>query len=97
MKSLPVLDDNQIQTLTLIVQERLRQEKLKKEGRFKHSLADVPGLTDPEKLAILMEEVGEVARAVSEARGNVNDKHNNDLLDELTQVAALCMAWMEAL
>jgi NTP pyrophosphatase (non-canonical NTP hydrolase) len=42
-----------------------------------------------QKLTILMEEVGEVARAILE-----HDVQN--LREELTQVAALAVAWLEA-
>lgn len=43
-------------------------------------------------LAILMEEVGEVAESILE---NYEGKHH--LKNELTQVAAVCAAWAESL
>jgi hypothetical protein len=43
------------------------------------------------RLAILLEEVGEVARCLNEAHGI------NSLRDELTQVAACCVAWLEGI
>jgi NTP pyrophosphatase (non-canonical NTP hydrolase) len=49
-------------------------------------------LTDPKhQLAVLMEEVGEVARAILDKEG---DEH---LLEELAQVAAVVVVWIELL
>ena len=42
------------------------------------------------KLAVLQEEAGEVARAVL-------DMEASDLRTELTQTAAVCVAWLESL
>jgi NTP pyrophosphatase (non-canonical NTP hydrolase) len=56
------------------------------------SCAD-PELDDGTRLAILVEEVGEVAHALNERRvGNVED-----LRAELVQVAAVAFAWVEAI
>jgi hypothetical protein len=68
--------------------ERFRQETLKLEGKFKYTCAYK--LVPECKLAILAEEFGEVARAVCE-----ND--NANLCEELVQVAAVCVAWLESL
>ena len=82
--------------------ERLRQEQLKAEGRFKHTCAD-PEMNHVECLAVLVEEVGEVARAALELGGLVSDKHRDkvecelDLYKELIQVAAVAVAWAERL
>ncbi len=43
------------------------------------------------KMAVLTEEVGEVARAVLENRS----RDNKQLRDELIQVAAVAVAWLE--
>jgi hypothetical protein len=74
------------------VVERRRQDKLKAEGRFPYTAAD-PGCPDLERLAMLTEEVGEVGRALCAG------PHDGpqDLYKELTQVAAICLAWMEYL
>lgn len=80
--------------------ERLRQEQRKAEGRFEFTCAD-DGLTNAEKLAILVEEVGEVAREVLTqegrrlARDTVGTKEA--LRAELVQVAAVAVAWIEVL
>jgi len=84
-----------------VVRERLRQERLRAEGRFQFTCAE-EGLTNAEKLAVLMEEVGEVARDVL----NQEDRHlcTHDVVstpaklrEELIQVAAVAVAWAEAL
>lgn len=61
-------------------------------------------ITNAEKLAVLAEEFGEAAREVTEeiiARDRDDKKHElasrNRLRKELIQVAAVCVAWVEAL
>ena len=85
--------------LLAIVDERRRQEALKREGRFTHSCAD-EDMPDHEALAVLIEEVGEAARAMLESgRGisRANDAHGASLRQELIQVAAVALAWLEKL
>jgi len=83
--------------------ERLRQEQRKAEGRFTHTCADPdPGaMTDAEKLTVLVEEVGEVAREVltQDGRRLARDTEGTReaLRTELVQVAAVAVAWVEAL
>jgi NTP pyrophosphatase (non-canonical NTP hydrolase) len=67
--------------------ERERQERLKAQGKFAHTAADVD-LPCQMKLKILVEEVGEVARALCDG---------TNLREELVQVAAVALAWAEAL
>lgn len=69
--------------------ERDRQESLKRDGKFRFTCAD-PEMTSGEFLSVLMEEVGEVARALNE-----NDMKN--LREEIVQVAAVCVARLERL
>ena len=75
--------------LALVGAERDRQEALREEGSLVYTAAD---LDCPEvlRLAALVEEVGEVARALQEG-----DYEN--LAVELVQVAAVAVAWVEAL
>ena len=73
-----------------ILRERMRQEQLRAEGRFAHTAAD-PEMSDTAFLAVLMEEVGEVARAINDGEGAKR------LKDELVQVAAVCVARLELL
>lgn len=81
-----------------IVHERHRQDELKRAGRFTYTLAD-DGMTDAERLACLCEELGEIARLVLVRESLVTDGDAADavLRDELSQVAALAVAWMERL
>jgi NTP pyrophosphatase (non-canonical NTP hydrolase) len=78
--------------------ERFRQERLKAEGRFKHTL-DEASLTEAEKHACIAEELGEVARNVLARAGRVTDgdRTSEALHKELVQVAALSVAWLESL
>lgn len=80
--------------------ERERQEQLKANGRFRYTCADT-GLATSQKLAILVEEVGEAARAILEMQNLANDLHHSEpamaLRKELIQVAAVAVAWAESL
>jgi len=76
--------------------EMQRQQKLKEEGRFKYTCRD-PEMSHPERLAVLMEEVGEVARAILEGGKFANDTHNVNLRKELIQVAAVALSWAEGM
>jgi NTP pyrophosphatase (non-canonical NTP hydrolase) len=76
-------------------QERHRQEQLRREGRFTYTLATPDGMDDGEKLAALMEEVGEVARAILGDHDIVQD--GGDVRKELIHVAAVAVAWAESL
>ena len=80
--------------------ERFEQERLKAEGRFRFTCADSE-LSHGEKLAILTEEVGEVAQQVLEQpdRRLAFDSSGSrtELRKELTQVAAVAVAWVESL
>ena len=69
-----------------IIEERLRQVALKFAGKFEYTCADMIG--DFNKLAILVEEVGEVARDICEDR---------DVRTELIQCAAVICAWLESI
>ncbi len=84
-----------------VANERDRQETLRAEGRFAATCADEDGIGDAEKLAILVEEVGEVARQVltQSSRQLALDSlgTREGLRDELIQVAAVAVAWAEAL
>jgi NTP pyrophosphatase (non-canonical NTP hydrolase) len=74
-----VLDD--------VADERYRQERLKAAGKFAHTCADVE-LSDDACCRVLGEEFGEVCRAL-------NDGDLANLREELIQVAAVAVAWIE--
>jgi len=81
-----------------VARERERQEQLRADGKFAATCAttDKYEMTDPECLAVLAEEFGEVARAVCEGMpGNI--ENTASLRAELIQVAAVAVAWAERL
>lgn len=87
-------------TSELFVAEFHRQQKLKREGRFKYTCADNE-MNNGERLAVLVEEVGEVARALCELQQcNPHDTEGLQKLlhlkTELVQVGAVCLAWLES-
>lgn len=102
-------NDRLYNILNAIAKERVRQEELRKSGKFLWTCADSTQ-SNPRKLAVLAEEFGEVAREVTEElilRDKVRKdpcdcehifaKHRARLRAELIQVAAVCVAWCEAL
>jgi len=77
--------------------ERDRQEQLRAEGRFKFTCAS-PLMPWGMKLAALVEEVGEVATDSMALEGVVQETATpKGLYKELSQVAAICVAWMESI
>ncbi len=84
--------------LTTVGSERKRQLLLQQQGRFTYTLSD-DGMTDFERMACIVEEVGEVSRNVLARAGLATDGEVDDaaLHKELSQIAALCVAWMERL
>lgn len=79
-----------------ILEERQRQETLKARGKFQYTCADQE-MSDSDRLAVLVEEIGEVARAVLEEQKLAHENQvKGGLREELIQVAAVCMAWIES-
>ena len=83
--------------LTEVDGERTRQELLKVQGKFHATCATPYGLTEIERLAILAEEFGEVAKEVSDSLNNGGKFDLKALREELIQVAAVCVAWVEGI
>ena len=81
-----------------IRKELIRQEKLKAAGKFKYTAADVE-CPDLDRLAALMEEIGESATASMEERSTATprDEKPSSLRKELIQVAAVACAWVESI
>lgn len=73
----------------LIEAERERQDQFKASGKFTHTCADP--MDDLKRFAILSEEVGEIAHAINEGF-----EPGDNLLAEVVQVAAVCVAWIES-
>lgn len=84
--------------LDLINAERDRQDSLVAEGRLPWNCSN-PDIDDDHKLAPLTEEVGEVAKAllwIGEPDAFDLDFRRLELRDELVQVAAVSVAWLES-
>jgi hypothetical protein len=83
-----------------IAQERCRQEGLARAGKFSSTCASKI-MDDNRKLRVLVEEVGEVAQEIDfleNAKGALSRaKFSGQLREELTQVAAVAVAWLESL
>lgn len=70
--------------------ERGRQRALFRQGKIPHACED-PATSDAYRLGVLMEEVGEVGKAIHER------ERRAALYAELFQVAAVAVAWAESL
>lgn len=80
-------------------EERRRQQELKEAGRFLYTCADLE-MTDVQRGLVVGEEYGEVCRAVLNFDGLANDPGKANLMvlrKELVQLAAVTVAWVEAL
>ena len=82
--------------------ERVRQEKLFRTGKITLNVAS-PTPDVKRKLRVLVEEVGEVAQAIDQLELAENSPRGRmqywrfHLCEELIQVAAVTVAWMESL
>ena len=93
---------NHTEVLSLISVERKRQDRLKAEGKFPFTCADV-GLSHEQRFSILSEEVGEVARELNEANIKFHQMgypyhiclDGVRLRKELVQIGAIISAWLE--
>jgi len=72
-----------------IREERRRQELLFKAGKIPFNCAD-PNVDEGQKLPVLVEELGEVAKAIQ-------DVDYDQVRIELIQLAAVATAWAESL
>jgi NTP pyrophosphatase (non-canonical NTP hydrolase) len=88
----PLLITHHADVHGLVDDEVHRQLEMKRTGRFRYVCSDEE-MGAEECLAVLMEEVGEVARAILEHKRLANDTHNKDIKKELIQVAAAAIAW----
>lgn len=87
----------QEEIFTAIVLERDKQNAYKKAGKFMFTCAD-PEIGHMTACAVLMEEVGEAARAAMATLGlSKEPPEQADLKKELIQVAAVTVAWLEQL
>lgn len=78
-----------------VLDELARADRLQKEGRFQKTIGMC---NDFEALAVLVEEVGEVAHEVNETIGRTPDaEYVKRLRTELVQVAAMAVGWARRL
>lgn len=90
-----MLNDYQTRIYGEIQHEVARQVLLQEQGRFTHTPKD-SGVPDFVKFGMLAEEFGEVARCVlANARLVQEDASVDNLHEELVQVAAIAVAWLE--
>jgi len=87
--------------------ERLRQKQLLREGKIFFA-CDSPVVSHDRKLRVLTEELGEVAAAIDQIeilnplrqpRAELSEpstRAKNNLRDELAQIAAVAIAWLES-
>jgi len=80
----------------LIAVERLRVRRLQAVGKYKFS-TNSPTVSNGLKLAIVMEEIGEVAREIYEMhdKDDFTPQAKNRLRKELVQAAGTLVAWLE--
>ena len=100
LKTIQVHEDEE-KLLGDILNEYDRQIALRRAGKFWYTCEDSPGLSPSLKLGVLMEEVGEVARAILNMNGSANDmtikEAEVNLRTELVQVAAVAFAWLKGI
>lgn len=82
--------------LALIAAERLRQRQLFAKGKHRYTVSSpIVGWT--RKFRTLIEEVGELAEAVDQLEATPRSKPaRQHFQEELVQVAAVCVAWLES-
>ena len=79
-----------------IAQERCRQNALVAEGKFGWNCSTF-NIDCSLKLAVLMEEIGEVAKEIADSGVGMPAAAQKRMQTELVQVAAVAVAWLEAL
>ena len=90
-------DELRVAAWRMVLDERIRQEALIASGKFPYSNRELSTLDPASALAVLVEEVGEVARVLNDAREGITIGFVRDTRDEVTQVAAVALAWLEGL
>jgi hypothetical protein len=106
----PRLGKQQARICGEIIEERARQDNFVATGKFKYNCAS-PDTSLGDKMLVLAEEFGEVARAAYEIKSYpgsgqsessdhlfaVMREKKGHLRTELIQLAACCVAWAESL
>ena len=81
---------------TRITAERERQNILLRQGKLLFNCSS-PVVDPRRKLRVIVEELGEVAQAVDWLEASESKANREHLIEELIQVAAVAVAWLEAL
>lgn len=81
-----------------VLEERKRQERLVAVGKFKETCAS-PHMIDSDRFLVLAEEYAEVTTLVTAKAFDREPPmdYRRKLRDELVQVAAVAVAWIEAI
>jgi hypothetical protein len=77
-----MIDKDMHDALREVGVERFRQEQMKAEGKFRHSCSD-PQMSDAERLAVLIEEVGEVGTEVLGVGEEKIKQHNTMVVQKV--------------
>lgn len=77
------------------IYEEIGIERARAHVKHLHSSAEHLDVTDAKRLAVLMEEVGEVAKEFNEARENGRPIDLKALRKELIQVASTASTWAD--
>src|SRR6266568_811636 len=92
--------NHKLTVLAMVADERRRQNHLLETGKIKWDCAN-PRVSHSAKVSVLVEEIGEVARAVMELDNYQNAKEWQEkvvhLKRELIQCAAVSCAWAEGI
>jgi hypothetical protein len=81
--------------LDAVAFERENQERLHGAGKLPGAHCSDPKVSNASKLAVLVEEIGEVAKQINE--GTLPAASRAHLRKELIQTAAVAVAWAESL
>ncbi len=90
----PLTQTARIEVSLQVQQEIDNQDDMARAGRF-HGTHILPGGPDHDRLGVLAEEAGEVAKALNEIK--FGQATRDDLYDELIQTAACAEAWAAAI
>ena len=84
------------QVALLVVAEINRADQLARGGRFGGTHI-MPGGPDPDRMNVLVEEVGECAKAMNEIRMGTGATRDRELLTEVIQTAAVASVFAAAI
>ena len=87
------MSDSAIGDIFFLIERERERERVAKFGAYQYE-----EISDEACLAVLMKEVGEVARVLNDLRvGDVTTGTYAQLEAELVRTATVCVAWLQAL